>query len=449
MNLKTVFRPGTAWHVTAWTASLALLAFVLAGVLPKTYESDAVLLFPLMGRSNPQTGRALLPPIPQPREGALLLEGQIFLPTVGTSPNAVIEIVTSRAAAAEIAERNAGSLFGHSPDDRDIETMRKAIVYEVTESGYLRMGFRWRDRAVCVQVVSDLIAFAEGRVAEMGKEFASESLGFLREEVVRRQSDVGERMAELHAALQESPLALVAGNRAEFVGKLLDASAAMRSLEIDLTGLRASLDTTLQALRQALEEGAEGEAYTAVAAQLQSDVAQLKRRMEEAAGTLSSDSPEMSRLQHQFRSAADSYIEELERTVGAAESRSLSITLAEEAQRSGLLAKIRATRTALDRLRDENLELAGLEIEQRRLRRELERAERQLDLMVSQLALAQIAEEKRYKAFVIVDPPYAPERPYFPRRGLFTAAGLGAGFFLGMFLYIRRLSHELSADSPD
>lgn len=73
----------------------------------------------------------------------------------------------------------------------------------------------------------------------------------------------------------------------------------------------------------------------------------------------------------------------------------------------------------------------------------MERAEGQLDFMVSQLEQARIAEDKKFRSFVVLDPPAASERPYFPRRGIFTLAGLGLGFLISMFYVVKKLGAEV------
>ena len=106
-------------------------------------------------------------------------------------------------------------------------------------------------------------------------------------------------------------------------------------------------------------------------------------------------------------------------------------------------------RERLTNLRKDNLQLVSMQLEQRELTNDLDRAEQQLDFAISQLAIARFAENKTYAPFVVLDPPYSPERPVFPRKGIFTLCGLAAGFFLGMFLYIRRLSSDLSKEQPN
>ncbi len=446
MNIRSLLSPGTAWSVLVWMFFLGLLAFVVASVLPKKFEAKTMLMFPQAGAADTNTGRALLSPFAADREGAYLMSGQIFLPTIGTSPNSLIDLLISRAAAEEVATKNGQALFGAPPTSQQLEEFQESVRFEVTENGNLLVAFMHSDSGAAEKVVTDLLAYCDARVRDLTREFARDSLEFLGEEVVRRQSEVSRRSEALNTSFYSSPMAALTGARDRLAGEVITANAMLRQFEVNLDGANAAITAALKALRTARAEGVGGEAYSTLASTLKSQVAEARQKLNIAAFSVGDNSPEMRRLRDEFAAVTKTYLEELDATVRAAEQGALSITLDDERSRASTVAQVRRIRSQVSKLRADTLELADLEIEQRLLARDLERAEAQLDLASSQLAMARIAEEKRYKPFVVLDPVFASDRPVFPRRGLFTAGGIGLGLFIGLFFYIRTLGRSLSGD---
>lgn len=443
MKIFSMLKIGT-WQGAVFLGVVGLLlGYLVSWVLPAKYEARTVLLFPLRGRSDPQTGRALVSPFPEPREGALLFEGQIFLPTLGTSPNSVIEIIQSRTTGQEVLKRYGRELFGRVPDDRDFERFSDSLSVEVTETGYLSASFRWSSPDLAQAVLSELVAIASSRAEELARDFARDSLVFLEKEVEEAEREVARQSERLRKSLEQSPLAVGMSAREPFVTYALNVNTRWMEIMADLRGTEAALDTTMRALRQSAKEGERGEAFTQIASQFQNQVAQYRMQLSLASRVLAGDSPELRRLRQQLDSAIKTYIEELERVAESAQQGSLGLTLSLESKRADLRARLQATEQALRDIRKQALEQAHAGLEQLMLSRELERAESRLDMVTKEYYQAKVAQTKQYKPFVIVDAPYAPRIPVFPRRGIFALCGLGVGFVVGFFVYLRRLSSQL------
>ena len=448
--IKKVFLAGTVKSIVAWSLTLAVVGLIAALLIPKKFEAKSVLLFSEPGASNRDTGRAMVSTdMQEQRQGANIMNGQIVIPTVGTKPDAVIDIMTSRAAAQEIAGRHARELFGHKPDDDDLHDFIEQIRPEVTETGQLQLQFVGDDRAVATQILGELVEFAEKRTRDLGKQFAKESIGYLETEVTRQQREVVEKGKRVKEALTRSPLTLVANSRDKYVTELISSTNLIQSTMIELQAADASLNVTLSAIKKSIKSGVQGEAYTDTTRQLKAQIMGIKARMDLASKTLSTGSPEQQRIAASFSAASKTYTDELSRVEKEAENRTLSMTLDRESLRAAMMSRLSGMRERLTNLRKDNLQLVSMQLEQRQLTNDLDRAEQQLDFAISQLAIARFAENKTYAPFVVLDPPYSPERPVFPRKGIFTLCGLAAGFFLGMFLYIRRLSNDLSKEQPN
>lgn len=406
-----------------------------------------MLLFSQPGASNRDTGRAIVSDsLTENKQGAYLYNGQIMLPTVGTKPEAAIDIITSRAAAELVANKFADKLFGRKPDDDDLRDFTDAVRSEVTETGQLKLGFVWDDREAALEVLRELIAFAQQRTRELGKEFARETLSFLEEEVAAGRAEVEKKSLALRKALTQSQLSLAAGGRDKYVSELISASNTIRNLMVDIQASDASLDVTINAIRKSLKDGVQGEAYTETTRALRNQVLGLKQKMNLAQNTLAGDGPEQHRISATFAATSKTYIDELERIADAAENRSLAMTLDREASRASLMSRLSGMKQRIGELREDNMKLVALELQQRELSNDLNRAELQLDQAITQLATARLAESKTYAPFVVLDPVYVPEKPVFPRKGIFTLSGLALGFFLGMFLYVRRLGKEVEEE---
>lgn len=448
MNFRELVTSGSILGIVILAFFFALLGFVFASVWPKTYEAKAVLVFPVPGQRSPESGRAVLPDF-SPQLGAQLLGGLFYLPTMGATSNSVIDIINSRAALEAVMQKHGNALFGSSPDDYDFQTLSDQLSHEATENGNLVVSFRWQNREEASDVLKSILEFTENRVDAMNAEFASDALKFFEEEVESRRKIVSEKAEKLRIALQSSPLALGASNRLDYVSQLIKATSVMRDLESHLNAQTASLNTRLAAFRKAVEEGAEGDAFTSVSSKMQEELALLKRKLQEAEKTLASNAPEMQRLHASFQAASEAYVQELERVLNAAKHRSSPLTLEDEAKKSALMAQIQSTSKTIRELREENLLLVNMELEQRQLANDLALAEDQLKIAETQYSTVKLAEQRKYKPFVILDEPYASAYHVFPRRGIFTLGGMAFGLFLGMFFYVRRMSMDLSDSSGE
>jgi uncharacterized protein involved in exopolysaccharide biosynthesis len=436
--------------ILALSLVFGALGLIAALIIPKQYEAKAVLLFSEPGASNRDTGRAIVSPsLTEKRQGAYLLNGQIVLPTVGTKPDAVIDIIQSRAAAREIAGKHGRQLYGRIPDDEDLRDFTDRIRPEVTETGQLLLSFTARNRQLALTIVQELVTFSERRTRELGREFVRESLKFLEDEVDSRRREVAQMSTLVKSAVSKSPLALVAGSRDRYVAEMVDATNTIQDAMIELNAQEASLNVTLGAIRKSLKEGVSGEAYTDSLQKLRGQVLEIKQKMDRASKTIAAGSPEQQRIAAEFSSTSKSYLDELQQMARAAEQRTLPLTLDREAARAALQARLAGMRNRMASLRNDNMKLVNMQFEQRELVNDLERAEEQLNLAIGQLSIARLAEKKVYAPFVVLDPPYSPAKPIFPRKGIFTLGGVAFGLFIGMFLYVRRLSRELSASDAD
>ena len=147
---------------------------------------------------------------------------------------------------------------------------------------------------------------------------------------------------------------------------------------IELQAADASLNVTLSAIKKSIKSGVQGEAYTDTTRQLKSQILGIKARMDLASKTLSTGSPEQQRIAATFAAASKTYTDELGRVEKEAENRTLSMTLDRESMRVAMMSRLSGMRERLTNLRKDNLQLVSMQLEQRELTNDLDRAEQQL-----------------------------------------------------------------------
>lgn len=431
-----------------WPAAGALLGLLVALVWPKQYEAKSTLFFAKPSLQNPlnalPSAGLAAGPLGTTGAGTNVLGGQLFLPTVGTDAASIADILASRSAALHAIEKHKSSLFQGEPDDEDIEEFLESVRTEVLQTGQLAVSFTWGDRHVSQAVLSDLIAYAEERSKELGKQFASQTVKFLEKAFEDQRKRVSAKAEELKGAVSSDPLAASAVARDKFVEALIQSSVALDGLLAEAQAADAALNEKIRAVMQARDAGATGEPLTKALEDLHAAILEQRAKLEQAKAAVSADSPEMKAVRAQLDASVEVYTEELDRIAQAARAGGLSLTLTDAAERAAKFAALREAQRSLARMRDEALKIASLAVEQGRLLNELRREEAQLDTALNDLTQARLAEQKAYVPFVVLDEPYAPEEPSFPLPGVFAAVGLFLGLIVAVWNYTRSLEREIA-----
>ncbi len=429
-----------------WPAAGALLGLVVALAWPKQYEAKSTLFFAKPSLQNPLNAlplAGLAGSLRSAGAGTNVLGGQLFLPTVGTDAASIADILASRSAALHAIERHKPALFRDEPDDEDIEEFLESVKTEVLQTGQLAVSFAWGDRQASQAVLSDLIAYADERSKELGKQFAAQTVKFLEEEFERQRGRVRAKAEEVKAAVSSDSLAASAVAREKFVEALLQSSVELDGLLAEAQAADAALNQKIRAVVQARDAGDTGEPLTVALENLHAAILEQRTKLEQARAAVSPDSPEMKAVRAQLDASLKVYTEELDRIAEAAKVGALSLTLSDSAERAAKFAALRTAQRNLARMRDDALKIANLAIEQERLLNELRREEAQLDAALTDLTQARLAEDKAYVPFVVLDEPYASEEPSFPLPGVFAAVGLFLGLIVSVWNYTRSLEREI------
>lgn len=427
-----------------------MLGLVVALVWPKQYEAKSTLFFAKPSLQNPLNAQPLAGlaagSLGTTGPGTSVLGGQLFLPTVGTDAASIADILASRSAALHAIDNHKSALFDHEPDDEDIEDFLESVRTEVLQTGQLSVSFTWDDRRVCQAVLADLIAYADRRSKEFGRQFAAQTVKFLEAEFDKQRERVRAKAEEVKSAVSRDSLAASAVARDKFVEVLLQSSVELDGLLAEAQAADAALGEKILAVIQARDAGETGEPLTQALENLHSAILEQRTKLEQARAAVASDSPEMAAVRAQLDASLKVYTEELERIARAAQKGALSLTLSDSAERAAKFAALRVAQRNLARMRDDALKIANLAIDQERLLNELRREEAQLDAALNDLTQARLAEEKAYVPFVVLDEPYASEEPSFPLPGVFAAVGLLVGIAISVWNYTRALEHEIAQE---
>ncbi|MEW5883466.1 MAG: hypothetical protein AB1725_04480 [Armatimonadota bacterium] len=430
-----------------WPAAGALLGLVVALAWPKQYEAKSTLFFAKPSLQNPLNALPLAGlaagSLGSAGAGTSVLGGQLFLPTVGTDAASIADVLASRSAALHAIERHKSALFRDEPDDEDVEEFLESVKTEVLQTGQLAVSFTWGDRQASQAVLSDLIAYADERSKELGKQFAAKTVQFLEEEFEKQRMRVRAKAEEVKAAVSSDSLAASAVAREKFVEALLQSSVELDGLLAEAQAADAALNQKIRAVVQARDAGETGEPLTVALENLHAAILEQRAKLEQARAAVSPDSPEMQAVRAQLDASVKVYTEELDRIADAAQMGALSLTLSDSAERAAKFAALRAAQRNLARMRDDALKIANLAVEQGRLLNELRREEAQLDAALTDLTQARLAEEKAYVPFVVLDEPYASEEPSFPLPGVFAAVGVLLGLIVSVWNYTRSLEREI------
>lgn len=431
-----------------WPAAGALLGLVIALVWPKQYEAKSTLFFAKPSLQNPLNALPLAGlaagSLGTTGAGTSVLGGQLFLPTVGTEAASIADVLASRSAALYVIEKHKSSLFRDEPDDEDVEEFLESVRTEVLQTGQLAVSFTWDDRRLAQAVLKDLIAYAEVRSKELGREFTAQTVKFLEEAFDKQRARVRAKAEEVKAAVSSDSLAASAVARDKFVEALIQASTELDGLLAEAQAADAALSQKVRAVIQARDAGETGEPLTRALESLHAAILEQRTKLEQARAAVMPDSPEMQAVRAQLDASIQVYTQELERIARAAREGALSLTLADSAERAAKFAALRTAQRSLARMRDDALKIANLAIEQERLLNELKREEALLDTALTDLTQARLAEEKAYVPFLVLDEPYASEEPSFPLPGVFAAVGLLLGLIFSVWIYTRTLEREIS-----
>jgi len=427
--------------ICAWSFGGAVVGFGLATVTPKRYAANTLLFFANAQKEGQSLGRGLVQGTSM-GAGVRLLDGQVFLPTVGSDQDAVRSIMRSRSAAEMLADVYGKRLFDAPDRDRLIERIADALKVETTQSGQIAVSFEHPDRKIATEVVARITTYTETTSRKIGREFAQGSLKFLQDNVNDKRAELDTALRKLETATTRSELALVAVARDKQLEELFAIRANVNKLEVEFQQAEGDLKSRLSAIETAIKQGPKGTALNQETARLRTRLLELQTELNETRRRYVPGSTQLTQIQQQVDAASQAYLDEIAAIAGQAESGAVDFTLTPKANQDGLKQALVEARRQLLTIENRNKKLVALEIEQRLLKATVERAESELKAAIIQLSAAQVAESKTYAPFVVVDKAYASTIPVFPRRSLFTIGLFGAGFLIGGILNLRRLRPE-------
>lgn len=417
MNLELFFaalraRLG-AFCLVAGATVLAAAAVSLA--LPKSYEARALLLVDPT-RDEQSLSNALVPP--RERVGYLQTQTDI-LASERVARRVVRELELARDPALREAFAEAG---GTGPiENWLVETLRKKLDIETSQSNVIRLAFGSQDPEYSARVVN---AFAKSYIDTMLE---------LRVEPTRQAALwFDEQLKSLRANLEEAQDRLTRYHRQEGIvsadertdvenARLADLSAQLVKAEEQTYDLRAREQ---QARDGALERLPDVLASEAVRA-LKADVAARESRLLELATQVGARHPEYLRRSAEIASLRSTLRAEAARVVaGIANARRQS-----EQRQAQLAAALAAQRARLLELKEGRNQLAVLT-------RDAETAQRTYETALQRAVVSQVESRASQTNVALLNPAVAPRKPTSPKVALNIALALAAGVLLGAGLVV-------------
>ena len=396
-------------------AATVLAAAAVSLALPKSYEARALLLVDAT-RDEQSLSNVLVPP--RERIGYMQTQTDIL-----TSERVARKAVRSLELAHSPALREAFAESGATGSIENwlVETLRKKLEVETSQSNVIQLGFASQDPRHSARVVN---GFAQAYIDTMLE---------LRVEPTRHAALwFDEQLKSLRANLENAQERLTRYHRQEGIisaderydvenGRLTDLSAQLVKAEERTIDLRAR---EAQARAGALELLPDVLASEAVR-RLKADVAHGAAALQELSARYGPRHPQYQGKASELRELRERLDAEAARVVaGIANERRQS-----EKRRAELAAALAEQRARLLELKEGRNQLAVLT-------RDVETAQRTYEAALQRAVVSQVESRASHTNVALLNPAVAPRKPSRPRVALSIALALAAGTLLGAGLVV-------------
>lgn len=389
----------------------ALIAVAVAFLLPKKYESAAVLL-------------VQAPSLPQE------IVGQTVDQVVAQRIESIRQQIINRPALIALIDRN--ELYtderGDTPLSEIVEDMRDAITLEPQtvslgpnsaqeETIAVKLAYMYKDPVKAQAVTQQLME----RVVEVDStnnaEQLTQAVQFLTEQQQDLQRKIGTAEGEVAAFNSQYGSVIASGSLATVGGGGVAYDFQISALRREIADLEAQKRTLATAeTRDPAVVQAEGALIAArgIYSETHPDVVRAKARLEQA-------------KQFAQQNIARIPAEELDNRINLARTQIAQLEVA-KANENSQTAAVMSKRAAAPAVQQQAAQL------QQRVQTLYKQFEETSNRLLSARANARAGEEQLGERLMVVDPPVVPDSPESPNRPLIIALGAAAGLALGLLL---------------
>ena len=406
----------------------ALLLTVIEWLLPRTYTSTAVILFPgakggggattgIMGDAGGGSGSADQPALP-------LMQGVLSVPQPGTSPATAGLILRSDKTTAALLERFDLIREWRLSKEKATERFHKRFVCSEGSSGDLRIAYKDRSATRARRTIIAALEMLTASIEELSVEPAQKNVAFLRQNLREAEANCDRIQKEI-VRLQRAAGGTSPDVAIQNLGQLAsDLRKELTTAEVEAAVAASSMKGTTEVAKKILATAQDpNDSGTALITTLYRDVAQKETELALLRKKFTDRRPEVVQAKQALEAARRSLAAETERQLRSLEEgasplvrEALVAQMAAQARAEGLRAASREVQAKL-------LALPATQARYTQLSADLRDERSRVSLLRSELARAQIIARTREAQFVILDPPTLPKRPDGYEYYWFTLAG--------------------------
>lgn len=437
----------------------AVLAYLVAFLLPPTYQASQSLYFPSNQQSMVGGALAQLQGRPSESDGAVVpsLKGALPSPLVGSAPDTANGILASRSCMLEVVDKLGLADKWRTTRVRAAKQLQGLVDVRMDKTGFLRIEAQGSSPEEAVSIIKVMQAHLDRRSIELtlnvsrrNRTFIESRLASSNRAVEAMKSTIVQQMTAAEYADPQTLARVYWDTRMRLEEARAKELAAGRQLDAVESTLMAALSPrtdsgNLNAI-QLLGQGPNLEATNKMLSSLAVELQNRRLALQDAASRFTKESAEY-RQALRNSTAAERYTSGVIQGERAQLLRGKSPQLvAARAQLESLRAAVRANENSFAKF-DRSLKQAPLAFaSMENLKAQFQQALQTRSMLEGELELARIAEERDPSRFEIVDPAVLEPEPVAPRKALIA----GIAFLLAFAVLagpslLRSLSYERDA----
>lgn len=429
----------------AFTVVSSAIVYGICTVLPKTYESEQVLLF---NTSSSASGSNLAASFFNSSGGAgsdppsYSAPGSISSPLVGYATSVATGILTSRSCREYVASKLDLEKRWKMSRQKVVEDLKRKVKVRTDENGMLSITGQAQDPQLACDLVKSMFEYLGSGSVQLTLNFARRNRKALEDRLAASQTDVEKAQFALVKAFVSHPYVDTVGIQ----GLLADVLKKHSEARVELKAAEAKYNLYQAQIKTALDHGGDlgslqavgGGTMDSALATLAQDIQKRKLDFEDAQKQFTSRSPEYQAAVKRVQAGRKVFDNTINEAKANLQRKGFAPLIAVQSDIQGLRESVKT----FDRILEEYKKMAlkspqdasYVKIKQS----QFESAVRISESLRAQLAQAVINEDRDPARYEVVDDAVVNSEPVAPRKGLITGAWAAACLALGTWVILRK-----------
>jgi uncharacterized protein involved in exopolysaccharide biosynthesis len=416
-----------------------IMAFLIAGILPKIYKSNSALYFPnsgdpsnsLLGSLSAGLGKGNA--IQEKGGQVSLFGGALVSPQVASGPPTAIAVISSLNCRKRVAKLLDLPRRWNLPNEKTWKKLDSEVSYSVDKNGLLALECADYDRQLSADILNAYIKTLKNLAEELSLNLSTRNRKFLEGRLAQWHLRMQTLESKLKSMSTRDPdTALSIGATSEAAKAVVDLESELTKTRVALEGVNGELAYEQQATNSAVKSGADLPKHAAIAGEERRRVSALEYQFSLVKAQYGPDNPQYRLLDEQLKMAKKQLQQEIDR-----EGRALSKGIAPEvvatwARRASLEVQVDTLDRALKQVKSRLRGVPLRQLEREHIQQELKSIRSIIELQEMEAERARVAETRDTTTFEVIDPPDVQSEPAAPRRMFVTGLASAAGLLLGI-----------------